>query len=700
MMAMPTNILAMAVGLWVVVALVLGLLALTLLRAHRDLVLLIWGKGKLGSGWPRVWAVGWVTCLEAWSMRIWLLVPLWLVLSLILCLTVQPYRPIERMSLVLQMLLRSQEFTVLMVAGILGCMSLARERERRTLMTTVSKPISRLELLLGKVVGLSVMLGALLLVMGGISLTVALVTDRMVRNEAQAIHELQRMDYDRAARTDPPDESLLTLAQRGALRAENYILAPGGVQVAGMVDYTRNPPQRWLKGASGQKAIYRFNSLTAVVGIRPLLAFRFNGMVTTPTGGLLNPPEINVVITLINDSRTREEKTLRLSEAWTATWTPELLKFFCINPEFDPGPVEITVTCPTNNVFLGIESSTAREAANVVLIGADPNRTRSKNEFDTPLFSPQLLGTEKRDRQYIYCPAEPTPLNLLEVASYRFINVQRQQVQVDAEDKFTLTLEVDVDRYRAQSQSTRALLMAYSPLWSDSSGAGTQPGGAAANTQPDSIRRLDEKNIVTLPLVVTEKSPLEIKLPASLLDTGELLVDIRCLTPDHGIGFDQRSLRIQQPSGWFIANLAKSQAVLWLEATLLALVAVVCSSRMGWAVAGLTTLLIYTLGSSLGLLEEMVNGPSFSIMSNADAKALQGVWWYDAASGLSDISVRSVVTAAQILPNFARFDGMTALTQLRALPWFDLATMVLLAVVYTLPLLALGYLILRDQEVA
>ena len=120
---------------------------------------------NMGTGLNRIWSVGRTTMLEAWAGRVWLLPILWLIASFVLVSTVRPFDESERMPLNIKMLLTGQEWLLLIMMWVMACLSLPRERERKVIITNASKPLSRLEIVLGKMWGFSMMAGVMVLVM-------------------------------------------------------------------------------------------------------------------------------------------------------------------------------------------------------------------------------------------------------------------------------------------------------------------------------------------------------------------------------------------------------------------------------------------------------------------------------------------------------------------------------------------------------
>ena len=112
-----------------------------------------------------------------------------------------PYKDAnDTISLYTSICLYGQMFMVLLALMVLASFSLGRERERRTIITTGSKPLSRLEFFLGKIVGFSTVGLALLVFMGFVTNGYLLVAEQRVRSNARALAIRSRygQDYEAA----------------------------------------------------------------------------------------------------------------------------------------------------------------------------------------------------------------------------------------------------------------------------------------------------------------------------------------------------------------------------------------------------------------------------------------------------------------------------------------------------------------------
>jgi len=114
----------------------------------------------------RVWAISSVCFAESIRKRVLWITPL-AILGVILISQFQ--RPIDEADAVRQMLkvcLFASGVVVTITAVILACTNLPKEIENRVIFTIVTKPITRLEIVFGKVLGFARVSAAILLIMG------------------------------------------------------------------------------------------------------------------------------------------------------------------------------------------------------------------------------------------------------------------------------------------------------------------------------------------------------------------------------------------------------------------------------------------------------------------------------------------------------------------------------------------------------
>src|SRR5262249_39554215 len=126
---------------------------------------------------------------------------------------------------------------------------------------------------------------------------------------------------------------------------------------------------------------------------------------------------------------------------------------------------------------------------------------------------------------------------------------------------------------------------------------------------------------------VAEKRLTEVRLPGWLLSTGDdLMLDLRSLTPGHWIGVNTNAVRLEQAESPFIWNLAKSELVIFAEASLLVVIAVAASTRLGGPVSMLLVAVCYLLGNIFPFVRDTALNGVNSILNTPDQKAMAGSW--------------------------------------------------------------------------
>lgn len=689
----------------------IGVVLAFLLCAWRDLMLLVRRPRGLGIGFERVWALGRTAMAEGWAARAWALPILWLLASLGINQLVQPHADDERerMSLYLTVLLRGQEYLLLIFVLVLACFSLPRERERRTIITTAAKPISRLELYLGKVVGFATLAAMLLVVMGGVSYGYLLVADQIGKSRTWA--KYQRMDADfrkGIAGASLPPEGLRMDAEQGVLEANNFVAPFGPMQVAGRILYQGDKAQRFLKGGSAERLVYKFDELWGLEGggnPNPYFYFVFfaypmqegQAMPTSIDLRVTVAPERNVTQTGIHEATVALNSDADMPGVYKGRWQPDPIGLISGSKGGGAfGRVQMQIMCDTPNIYLQVIDVDAKASqSNVYVDNLDP---RFGGRALAPVASPRIFGFEKYDKQQVEGPpsAEVRPQTFegataqqvddygrsLEVAHFRFkLDDVRRQVRLTknpqtGELSFSLAMYLDVDKQANNTWPTVASVTAY-----------------------NQYGKLEDAAVTAV--TVAEKRLTEVRLPATLLSGGgDLLIDLRCLTPGHWIGANNLSVRLPQAQTPFVWNLIKSELVIFLEATLLAAIAVAMSMRLGGAVAMLVTSVCYVLGNLIPFVLESAENGVNTFLNPVEQRELSGSWSYTIFSVVYGGMMKAVVLVVKMLPDFRIFDPLGYIVQWRNMPLGELLVTSGWTFLYALPFLALAYLLARKQELA
>ncbi len=648
-------------------AVIIIVLVAFILSAFRDLA-------RIGTGISRAWAVGRIAFIEAWHNRMWAIPIVWLVICLILGFTiVRGYTPGSEVRVYLTIFIRAQEIILLLYLGILACLSLPRERERKTLITTGSKPVTRLELLLGKIIGLGAAALVMLLAMMLCTWIFMKVVDHRIRSDAMAMYKTEKDHYDALARHVPPDFGLLYTAKHGVLQAQNYIT--GTLRIAGLISYLHNPPIRYMKGGSTEKVYFEFPSIPANVNYQPDFLFRFRLL---PLG---HPAKIHITAIQRDNPMLTEEATVKLNASGEAAWTPKHpFRFFSYtDPQtgkvFNPGPVVLRVSCPTFHVYLQIGDGTSLSNASCIVTGVNAAMLHQHGiDYILPKPTPIITGFKSNGWQEITGPGK-TGRTPPEVASWEFAHLNPLNIPTDKGDKFTVHLICGVSKETNEAIPTWVALVAYS--------------------------RDDPSNPVKmLQLHINEKRVTDVHLPRRLLDGSPLIINLSSIVHGHWLKIRTNSVRIMQKPSTFIGNLFKTELIVFCEVILLITIGVVSGTALGWPVALLTTLSCYVLGNLFHFVSELAKANGFELLNVVQMHRLQGVWYYQLGSFVSGVMVHVLEILVYLLPNFTRFSPLPYITASRNMPWLFLAQNIFAAIISIIPAIAFGYIVMRRRELS
>src|SRR3954471_24694480 len=119
---------------------------------------------RLSGG--RVWAISSVCFAESVRRKIWLITPLAIVGVIVVAQLQRPMDERDAIRQTIKFCLFATGLLVTITAIILACTNLPREIENRVIYTVVTKPTTRLEIVLGKILGFARVSALILLIMG------------------------------------------------------------------------------------------------------------------------------------------------------------------------------------------------------------------------------------------------------------------------------------------------------------------------------------------------------------------------------------------------------------------------------------------------------------------------------------------------------------------------------------------------------
>jgi hypothetical protein len=209
-----------------------------------------------------------------------------------------------------------------------------------------------------------------------------------------------------------------------------------------------------------------------------------------------------------------------------------------------------------------------------------------------------------------------------------------------------------------------------------------------------SIGRLSDP----IELRVESNRVVPVTVPADLLAGGTFEVYLRGLNEGSWYGVEHRSVSLVRSAQPFSLNLGKGLLVLWLMSILVVAIAVFCSTFLSWPIAVVLTLFIL-LGhwgvSQLGDVASAGLGTEVTQAMGLDdptaARIVRG-----SVGFLTDM----LNFIAQFLPDISKFAAAEDIERGISMPPAKVAQAAWVLLGYGAPITLLGYVILRNKEVA
>lgn len=195
--------------------------------------------------------------------------------------------------------------------------------------------------------------------------------------------------------------------------------------------------------------------------------------------------------------------------------------------------------------------------------------------------------------------------------------------------------------------------------------------------------------------------PSYIQVPAAAVEGGNFDAIVRIVSPGW-LGLrppPNASLRMVVDNQIFAWNLAKSLSILWLMSVLVIIVSVFCSTFLSWPIAIVLSLVILTgrwgamqLGdlAQPGLGRQVVT----DMFGKSDAATARAV------SESVDLLVAMLNKVSEVLPDISRYAALQDLQSGVAISWQTFAGALWVTLLFGVPLVVLAYVFLRFKEVA
>ena len=622
--------------------------------------LLVYGfKDLIRINLGRIWAISSVCFRDAIRRRVLWITPLAMLGIFVVSQLQKPVDEYDAIRLTTKLCFFTTGIVVTVIAIITACTNLPREIESRVVYTIVTKPVTRLEIIIGKLLGFSRVTGAILLIMGLFSFGYLEIRSWWLGR--QISQTLQSPSLDLSTR------NWLSHYQETGLLVSQSVSYPQS-----MMQYARMPSggDRWIQGGN-QDAVVIFaptpDQLANVAGMG--YVFRVKYEPVDPKHPPATPPTLSLQILddrngtmVIAPDQLLAGKQVTLSDPTGQTPVIAQVPTDRANQLLGLNRYQLQVACTSSDYLLSMKPDA------VTLGVVDPSGKMSEIK---PEVVPILRGSSGRSGQQLQGPDR----GIQPLAMFQFRNT-RIDSAVNGQVPFELKAPIDHGGADAESGvPTEVEIRVY-----------------------DRPKDKDKAPRLSPPVKVYPETRKTVffTLPAEYCSNQDFDLLVRNLTPGHTVSLSGDVLSLVNERGSFALNLFKGLFVLWLFTILTAAVALCASTFLSWPIAVVLTVLIILgnwmvsnldLGSGLGAQianEFFQNDSKIATTVNQSVESLS----------------KLLQMVAGFLPDIGPF-GVTEQIErgIMISPAQFIAPVIILAL-FGLPLVTAAYVFLRNKEVA
>lgn len=700
---------------------------------------IVYGLGDLMRfRWRRVWAISSVSFAESIRRRVLWVTPL---AMLGVIAVTQLSRPDDEMDVVRQVLkfsLFATGLLISMVMLIVAATNLPKEIETRVIYTVVSKPTTRLEIVLGKILGFARVSAALLAVMGLFTWGYAGIVSMRIQQRIGTVLADQGIST--------PLRSTFERYRDSGLLAAKILAGPRGLEILSR-DLAQTPGRKWVYGSSEQELLVPFD-----LTMDDLIPAGQKSLDEGTFGIVL---VVNDLIARTRDLTADEREFLADTPSTQPSTEPAPATQAAIAPATVPATTPATTAASTRPVrqppLIAMELLDER---GVILI--DPKDINSGKPVSLPDGQPAMgaagatvvptaiiplinrIGRDGTIRVFVRVVGITNGLELGAGAEPISLVVPSQHVP---QDKWHV---VHPARLKADDNEAapRAIARGRSGTFGQQLKGGPEGHGAvavyhfdAADVPPDArtvdfelragVERTGGENTGEgeIPTIldimarnsasgaVSAKVAVEIesnrtiyfRLPAEVLRGGAFDILIRCTTPDQWPGLRgpdlgaTASLQMVAGSEPFAWNLFKSLLILWMMSILIASVTFLCSTFLSWPIAIVCAMFLLMGQWMIQQVNLSDKGMARAVVRDlglADDRSGKVV-----TEGIEGLTA-TISRVGTVLPDISRFSPIEDLERGVRIPADRLTDAAEMLLCFGGAALALSYIALRRKEVA
>jgi hypothetical protein len=696
----------------------------------------IWVAWNLAMGWrdfarispKRIWAIGSVCFRESMRRRVLWITPLAMLGIIAVSQLSLPSDEEDAIRQTTKYCLFASGIVVVIATLILACTSLPKEIDNRVIYTIVTKPTTRLEIVLGKTLGFARTSAAILLVMGLFSYV-------YLQINAAQLNSAIRGKLANLPSSDQGRQTLEHYADEGLLQARTYsrpVLGDWGT-APGLQIYAKTPSASdkytWIFGSSEQNVMFPFEL--------PQVIF--------------DHPEVNLIFEVHIACKqwrplTRREIEFEAPDP-TATTRPTTQGI-----EKRPGPASITATVLNENGFTALTSKSVMDrihTKDTQTREPDPYANANRVALEPPTSNGvgnALLVIQSKEilERIATLPAAPDGkrrifLSITGVSPATLYGFDADAVTLTAQtlDSAGKAINLPIPStdssgkplpriFRGRTSNSRQQQLRGDPD-RDESPVGIfefrqkdfQPVGKTVSfelriqversgveaTEAENGTRVEvvvvnHKSGFTAPplnVITDSDRPTFFNIPREAVEGGDFDLQIRCRTDGNFVGLRPSSVVVASSRQSFAFNLVKSLFILWLLSVLVVIISVFCSTFVSWPIAVVLAVVLLMGRWCVVQLGEM-NTPQqiFTDFFGSNASPVTGRIFTDTVGALNKL----LALAAKVLPDLDQFRVTEDIERGVTIPWQSLTDPLLVIVTFGLPMLILGYVFLRQKEVA
>lgn len=675
----------------------------------------------------RTWAISSVCFRESIRKRVLWVIPLAITVVLVVSSLQKAVDEQDAIRQATKYCLFASGMVVVLTSIILACTSLPKEIESKVIFTIVTKPCTRLEVVLGKIIGFARVSGTILIIMGVFAWVYLFILSGVKQRDID--YKLREADLSQTEKY-----RLTRYQQVGLLNAARYTQPAGLEMVAKPATGTwnRHSPTRSVLGSSQQDIAELF------------------------------PVDADKLFPLVKDKYAGAAESglvLRAKVKWTRTGEPdeESDVFGPQEPTKKFPPPAISIEVMDENHFLLLGAERLIGAADAGSLRDAIMKWSTGKQAATPAQNTKFIRLPAEDKDgyvYAYVPPQQAIALRQHLEFYvRILGLTKNAVYICHHNPIDVFVPVfDAHTFALDEKPAtqiQPMLDAHGQPIVLSQGSPGVHGEQTLKAGPDAtgvavyhfskahltpgpdgnysfeivptIERMNsdveegredptllnvsvydiasgQTHALAEPVRVESRLTSFIDVPSADITGGDFELIMGCPNADQSVLLYPKSVQAIASREYFALNLGKSLLVMWMMTVMVVVIAIFCSTFLSWPIAFVLTIVLLlshwaivqlsdSLGSGLG--RSVVN--DFRVQDQAVAKTI--------SEGVNLLS-NSLASISQLLPDTSRFDAIQDIEHGNALPLSNIGEAAWVLAMFGVPSIIFAYLILRAKEVA